>query len=79
MIWAVIINDQIVTPVRVAEGVELTLVVYLNSLWSVLIDWLEDVSLTHRKKIEFMHGTAPSHSAKATTEFLNQCGSRMIN
>lgn len=74
MIWAGIINNQIVGPVRVPEGVKLTSVAYCNLLESVLMEWLDDVPLLRRKKIVFMHDNAPSHSAKATTEFLGSMG-----
>ena len=57
-----------------SDGVKLASVAYFNFLGSVLIDWLEDVPLTHCKRIVFMHGNAPSHSAKATTEFIASKG-----
>ena len=68
MIWAGIINNQIVSPVRILEGVKLTPVAYCNLLGSVLMEWLEDVPLSIRKKIVFMHN-ALSHSAKALYRF----------
>lgn len=74
MIWAGIINNQVVGPVRVPEGVKLTSVAYCNLLESVLMEWLDNVPLSLRKKIVFMHDNAPSHSAKATTEFLASIG-----
>ena len=74
MIWAGIINDQVVGPVRVPEGVKLTSVAYCNLLESVLMEWLDDVPLSLRKNVVFMHDNAPSHSAKATTEFLASIG-----
>ena len=48
MIWAGIINDQIVGPLREPEGVKLTSVAYCNLLGSVsvLMEWLEDVPLS---------------------------------
>ena len=49
MIWAGIINDQIVGPMRVLEGVKLTLVAYCNLLGSVLMEWLEDVPLSPKE------------------------------
>ena len=38
MIWAGIINDQFVGPVRVPEGVKLTSVAYCNLLGSMLME-----------------------------------------
>ena len=74
IIWAGIINDQIVGPVHVTEGVKLILVAYCNFLGSVFIEWFGDVSLFLRKKIVFMHDNAPSHSSKATTKFVASMG-----
>ena len=43
MIWAGIINDQIVNLVRVPEEVKLTSMAYCNLFGSVLMNWLEYV------------------------------------
>ena len=56
MIWAGIINDQVIGPVRVPEGVKFTSVAYCNLLDSVLMKWLDDVPLSLRKKNDIYNG-----------------------
>ena len=56
--------------IRIPEGVKLTSNTYCELLESVLLPWLEDLPLSCRRKVIFMHDNAPSHSAKATTGFL---------
>ena len=74
MIWAGIIGDELVGPVRVPQGVKLTSITYCQFLKNVLDPWLEEVSLSRLKKVVFMHDNAPSHAAKATTQFLKSLG-----
>lgn len=74
MIWAGIIGDELVGPVRVPEGVKITSAAYCQLLGSALLPWLEDVPLLKRFKLIFQHDNAPSHSAKATQAFLSSIG-----
>jgi hypothetical protein len=74
MIWAGIIDNELVGPVRVPEGVKLTSIAYCTLLETALMDWLETLPLSRRRKVIFMHDNAPSHSAKATGTFLATMG-----
>ncbi len=74
MIWAGIIGDELVGPVRVSQGVKLTSTTYGQFLKNVLDPWLEEVPLSRLKKVVFMHDNAPSHAAKATAQFLKSIG-----
>jgi len=74
MIWAGIIGDELVGPVRVPDGVKITSVAYCQLLESALLPWLEDVPLQKRCRLIFQHDNAPSHSAKATQAFLSSIG-----
>ena len=53
IIWAGIIGDELVGPVRVPEGVKITSAAYCQLLESVLLPWLEDVPLLKRCKLIF--------------------------
>ena len=74
MFWAGIIDDTLVGPFMVEEGVKLTSKTYCEFLEDNFCGWLENVPLTLRKKLVFMQDNAPSHSAKATKEFLKSIG-----
>ena len=49
MIWAGIIDDRIVGPIRVPKGVMLTSKMYCELLVSVMLPWLEDLPLSSRR------------------------------
>ena len=68
MLWAGIVGDELVGPFRVQEGVKLTSHTYCQFLKSFLEPWLEEVPLSRLRNLIFMHGNAPSHAAKATTQ-----------
>ena len=76
MIWAGIIGDKLVGPVRVPQGVKLSSATYCQFLKNVLEPWLEEVSLTRLKKVVFMHGNAPCNATKATIKCLKGLGFR---
>ena len=69
MIWAGIVGDERFGPVRVPEGVKLT-----SRLKSVLEPWLEEIPLSLKRDLIYMHDNAPSHAAKATTQYLECLG-----
>ena len=52
MIWAGIIGDELIGPVRVLQGVKITSATYCQFLKYVLEEWLEEAPL---KKVVFMH------------------------
>ena len=74
MIWAGIMGDRLVGPVRVPDGVKVTSASYCNILKNTLEPWLDDLPLLLRRNLIFMHDNAPSHSARATKEFLASLG-----
>lgn len=74
MIWAGIIGDRLVGPVRVPEGVKVTSAAYCNLLTQCLVPWLDNIPLSLRRDFIFMHDNAPSHSARATREYLAKLG-----
>ena len=74
MIWAGIVGDELVGPVRVQEGVKLTSQTYCQFLKSVLEPWLEEVPLSRLRNLIYMHDNAPSHAAKATAQYLQSIG-----
>lgn len=74
MIWAGIIGDRLVGPVKVPEGVKVTSAAYCDLLRNVLVPWLDDIPLSLLRTFVFMHDNAPSHSARATQAFLASLG-----
>lgn len=74
MIWAGIIGDKLVGPVRVPDGVKVTSASYCDILNDALTPWLDDIPISLLRNLVFMHDNAPSHSARATTAFLASLG-----
>ena len=74
MIWAGIVGDEFFGPVHVPEVVKITSHTYCQFLKSVLEPWLEEIPLSRLKKLIYMHENAPSHAAKATTQYLESLG-----
>ena len=74
MIWAGIIGDEVIGPIRVPQGVKLSSATNCQFLKNVLEPWLEEVPLTRLKKVVFMHDNAPCHAAKATIKCLEGLG-----
>ena len=70
MIWAGIIGDRLIGPVRVLEGVKVTSAVYCNLLTLSLVPWIDHIPLSLFWDFIFMDDNAPSHSVGATKEFL---------
>ena len=70
MIWARIIGDRLVGPIKALEGVNVTSAAYCNLLNESLVPWLDDIPLSLLRDFVFMHDNAPSHSARTTHEFL---------
>ena len=58
MIWAGIIGDELVGPVRVSEGVKIASAAYCQLLESALLPWLENVPLLKRCKLIFQQDNA---------------------
>ena len=70
MLWARIINKMLIGPVIVLTNVKINSAAYCELLSEWLFPWLEDQSLSLRKKIMFIQDNVPSHSAKATQQYL---------
>ena len=58
---------------RVSQN-KLTSHTYCQFLKSFLEPWLEDVPLSRLRNLIYMHDDAPSHAAKATTQYLESIG-----
>ena len=74
MIWAGIIGDNLVGPIRVPEGVKVTSASYCDLLSKSFVPWMDEISLALLRDFIFMHDNAPSHSVRATREFLTTLG-----
>jgi len=74
MIWAGIIGDKLVGPIRVPEGVKVTSATYCDLLSKSLVPWMDEIPLALLRDFIFMHDNAPSHSARASREFLATLG-----
>ena len=70
MFWAIIINNGMVGPFGVKDGVKITTETYTEFLKEVLLPWYKKKSLSFRKKMILMHDNAPSHAARLTLGFL---------
>lgn len=79
MMWAGIVNNELVGPIMVREGVKINSVNYCALLDECLVPWLDDQNLNRRKKLVFMQDNAPSHSARATKEYLASLGLKTQN
>ena len=66
MLWVKIIENQLIGPVMVPVGIKIDFAAYCELLSEGLFPWVEDQSLSLRKKIMFMQDNSLSHSAKAT-------------
>ena len=69
MISAAIINNQIVDPFRVPNGVKMCAKSYVDFLQNFL-PWYKKQPLELKRKMIFMHDNAPSHAAHYTREVL---------
>ena len=67
MLWPGIVEDELVVYV---QGVKLASHTYCQFLKGVLEPWLEEVLLSRLRNLIYMHDNAPSHAAKATTQYL---------
>lgn len=74
MIWAGIINNQIVGPFRVPDGVKMNAESYVAFLKENFISWYKKQPLSLKRKMIFMHDNAPSHAARYTCDALTKFG-----
>ena len=59
VIWASILDDRIVGPVKVLLDVEVTSASHFNILKYTLAPWLDDLPLSLRQNLIFTHDDAP--------------------
>jgi transposase len=76
MFWSGIIDNELVGPFRVNDGVKMTAKVYIDFLNEHLLPWHKKKLLTFRRNLFFMHDNAPSHAARLTTDYLNSVFAR---
>ena len=75
MVWAGIINKEVVGPFRVAEGVKINSENYCQFLESTFFKrWFNKKSASLRKNLIFMQDNAPSHASKYSKAWLAQKG-----
>ena len=74
MIWAGIINDAIVGPFAVPDGVKMNPQSYVEFLKQNFLPWYIKQRLALKRKMIFMHDNAPSHAARYTCDALNKFG-----
>ena len=79
MFWAGIIEDQMVGPVRVPEGVKVDSEAYCNLLEEAFFPWFEKLSPAKQRSLIFQQDNAPSHNSKFTTTYLRNRGLREAN
>lgn len=74
MIWAGIVGDKVIGPVRVKDGVKMNAESYCEMLQNHLVPWLHTQSPSVRKNLIFQQDNARSHSARYTQAYLKQIG-----
>ena len=74
MIWAGIVASELVGPFRIPETVKMTSATYVDFLKRMFVPWFRKRSAAKKKFLVFMQDNAPSHTAKASIEHLNNIG-----
>lgn len=74
MFWAAIVNDSIIGPVRVQDGLKMTAKTYCDLLKESLIPWYNSQSEKNRADLLFQQDNAPVHVAKYTKDWLSRQG-----
>lgn len=77
MVWAGIINDELVGPFRVEDGLKINSNTYCQFLEATLFQqWYRKKSAAFKKTMIFMQDNAPSHASKYSTAWLASKGLR---
>ena len=76
MIWAGIIDKELVGPSRVPDGVKMNSETYCQFLDQHLMPWLQKKRAPVKKGIILMQDNAPSHASKYSREWLGSKGFR---
>lgn len=74
MIWAGIINDEVVGPIQVPDGVKLDSESYCELLEEGFFTWLDKQSSARKRKLIFQQDNAPSHASRFTKAYLKERG-----
>ena len=72
MIWAGIINDAIVGPFSVPDGVKMNAKSYVEFLKKNFLPWYRKQQLALKRKMIFMHDNTPSHAARYTCDAISK-------
>ncbi|KAF4660056.1 hypothetical protein FOL47_007305 [Perkinsus chesapeaki] len=76
MIWAAIVDDEIIGPTRVPKGVKINSEEYMKILQEDFIPWYKSQATARKRKLKLMQDNAPSHSSSFTRSFLEKKGFR---
>ena len=79
MFWAAIIDDKLIGPFRVEDGVKINANTYSAFLDKHLRPWWKKQPLRLRKSLIFMHDNAPAHAVRYTTDYLRKIGIKEDN
>ena len=74
MIWCGIIDDKLIGPVQVQEGVKIDSKAYCNILEQGLLPWLDQQSEEDKESVIFQQDNATSHTSLYTRTWLEQKG-----
>ena len=74
MFWSGIVDNTIIGPFKVPEGVKITSEAYINFLTKYFIPWYKTQPLSFKRKALLMQDGAPAHSARVTKAFLAKIG-----
>ena len=74
MIWAGIVDDKVIGPFKVDEGVKLNSDNYCALLEGTFFKWYKSQSRKLKKDCVFMQDNAPSHASRSTSDFLARKG-----
>jgi len=82
MIWAGILDNELVGPFRIEDGVKMNSETYCAFLERSFLPWLKKKRLALRKQIILMQDNAPSHASKFSRGWLESkgfVGSRLMD
>ena len=82
MIWAGILDNELVGPFRIEDGVKMNSETYCAFLERSFLPWLKKKRLALREQIILMQDNAPSHASKFSRGWLESkgfVGSRLMD
>ena len=69
MFWAATVENKLIEPFRVPQGLKINSVTYCRFLEDNFLPWLEDQPLLRRTNFLFMQDNAPAHASKCIKDF----------